>query len=317
MLPELSNLINARTRISPYIHKTPVMTSTAVNREAGCDVYFKCENFQRAGSFKIRGATNAILLLDEEEKKAGVTTHSSGNFAQAVALSAGRLGIRATVVMPYNAPDIKKIAVQGYGARIIECEPTLAAREQTAQEVISETGAAFLHPYNDLRVIYGQSTAAMELMEEIPGLEVFFAPVGGGGLISGTSLAVHYMNPTAQVFGGEPFGADDAFRSLQKGEIQASVNPVTIADGLLTSLGEYTFSIINRLVKEIIRVEEREIIHAMRLIWERMKIVAEPSGAVSLAALLRDKEKFRDKKVGVIISGGNADINNLLSVFNI
>lgn len=311
MLPEFRNLLDAKLRISGYIHKTPVMTSTAINNLAGSEIYFKCENFQRMGAFKMRGAINAILMLSDEERRVGVATHSSGNFAQALALSAKLTGSRATVVMPRTSPEVKKKAVRGYGADIIECEPTLAAREETTNEFIKKTGATFLHPFNDFNVIYGQGTAAMELLEEVNGLELIFAPVGGGGLISGTALAVHYMKPSAKVFGGEPLGADDAFWSLKNGKIQPSVNPVTIADGLLTALGERTFSIMKELVTEIIRVDEKEIIEAMRLLWERMKIVVEPSGAVALAALLKEKEKFRGKKSGIILSGGNVDLEKL------
>jgi threonine dehydratase len=311
MLPEFRNLLDAKLRISGYIHKTPVMTSTAINNLAGSEIYFKCENFQRMGAFKMRGALNAILMLNDEERRAGVATHSSGNFAQALALSAKLTGSRATVIMPRTSPEVKKNAVRGYGADIIECEPTLAAREETTNEFIKKTGASFLHPFNDFNVIYGQGTAAMEFLDEVSGLELIFAPVGGGGLISGTALAVHYMKPSAKVYGVEPLGADDAYWSLKKGEIQPSVNPVTIADGLLTALGDRTFSIMKELVTEIIRVDEKEIIEAMRLLWERMKIVVEPSGAVALAALLKEKEKFRGKKSGIILSGGNVDLGRL------
>ena len=311
MLPEFSNFLEARIRIAPYIHVTPVLTSSAINREAGCEIFFKCENFQKMGAFKMRGATNAILLLSEAEKKSGVTTHSSGNFAQAVALAALTAGVKATVIMPRNATEVKKQAVRGYGAEIIECEPTIAAREEATNTFIRQTDAAFLHPYNNLNVIYGQGTAAMELLENEPGLEFLFVPVGGGGLISGTAAAAHYINPLIKVYGAEPYGADDAYWSLKKGEIQPSIKPVTIADGLLTSLGDITFSIIKQLFTEIIRVEEKEIIAAMKLVWERMKIIIEPSSAVPLAALLREKERFRNKKVGIILSGGNVDLRNL------
>ena len=311
MLPEFKNFIDAKSRIASYIKKTPVMTSTAINRESGCEVYFKCENFQRGGSFKMRGALNSILQLSDSQKNAGVITHSSGNFAQAVALAANLAGIKALVVMPRTAPDVKKNAVAGYGAEIIECEPNLKAREKTVSELIKKSGATLLHPSNNLNVIIGQGTSAMEFLEDYPGLEILITPVGGGGLIAGTALATHYINPATIVYGGEPFGADDAYWSLKKGIIQIPVNPVSIADGLLTCLGSNNFPIIREFVKEIIRVEEEEIIYAMRLIWERMKIIAEPSSAVSLAVILKEKHIFRNTKTGIILSGGNVDLKNL------
>jgi threonine dehydratase len=311
MLPDFQHLLDAHNRIRPYIHKTAVLTSHSINEMAACEVFFKCENFQRMGAFKMRGATNAILMLSDEEKKLGVTTHSSGNFAQALALAARTAGISATVIMPETAPEIKKRAVQSYGARIIECQPTLKAREETVEKFIEKSGAVFLHPYNNFEVIYGQSTAALELLVEIPDLDVIIAPVGGGGLLAGTALAAHYLKPVIKVYGGEPFGADDAYRSLQKGEIQPSLNPKTIADGLLTSLGDKTFPIIQKLVAGIIRVDEKEIAQAMRMVWERMKIIIEPSAAVSLAALLRSDSLFKNKKAGLILSGGNVDLNKL------
>ncbi len=311
VLPEYKNLIEAKSRIAPFIHKTPVLTSTAINRESGCELFFKCENFQRGGSFKMRGALNAILQLSAAQRNAGVTTHSSGNFAQAIALAANLTGTKAIVVMPGTAPEIKKKAVAGYGAEIIECEPKLKAREETVSELINRTGATFLHPSNDLNVIIGQGTSAMELLEDYPGLEILITPVGGGGLIAGTALAAKYISPSTKIYGGEPFGADDAYWSLKKGKIQNNLNPVTIADGLLTCLGDVNFPIIKKLVKDIIRVEEEEIIYAMRLIWERMKIIAEPSSAVALAAVLRMKDTFKNFRTGIILSGGNVDLTNL------
>ena len=311
MLPNYQLLRETVIRIQPYIHKTPVLTSRTINRFAGCELYFKCENFQRMGAFKMRGAANAILQLSNEQRKNGVVTHSSGNFAQAVALAAADLGVKAYIVMPRNASEFKKKAVIGYGAELYECEPTTHAREEKADEIVRNTGVALLHPSNQLEVILGQGTAAIEFLEEIPDLNNIIVPVGGGGLIAGTALAAYYTNPNTEVIGGEPFGADDAYRSLKSGIIQPSAHPVTIADGLRTSLGDVNFPIIRKLVKEIIRVEEDEIIAAMRRVWERMKIIIEPSSAVPLAALFREKDKFENKKVGIIISGGNVDLNEL------
>lgn len=305
------NLQETQQRIDPFIHRTPVMSSQLINNIAGVEIYFKCENFQKMGAFKMRGATNAILQLTATEKEFGVATHSSGNFAQALALAAKLQGIKAYVVMPSNAPEIKKTAVKGYGGEVIECTPTLEARETTLNEVVNKTGAIFLHPYNDYQVIEGQGTAAMELIEEHDDLDAIFTPVGGGGLLAGTALAAHHFSPQTEVIAGEPMGADDAWQSLEKGEIIPQTNPVTIADGLLTSLGDKTFPIIKEHVKEIIRVEEEEIIDAMHLIWERMKIVVEPSSAVALAALLKDKKNYQGKKVGIILSGGNVQLSKL------
>jgi threonine dehydratase len=263
------------------------------------------------GAFKMRGATNAILQLSKTEKEFGVATHSSGNFAQALALAAKLQGIKAYVVMPSNAPEIKKAAVRGYGGEIIECEPNLNARESTLNDVVNKTGAVFLHPYNDYHVIQGQGTAAMELIEDYTDLDSIFAPVGGGGLLAGTALAAHHFSPNTKVIAGEPMGADDAWQSFQKGEIIPQTNPITIADGLLTSLGDKTFPIIKEHVEDIVRVEEDEIVSAMRLIWERMKLVVEPSSAVALAALIKEKEKYQNKRIGIIISGGNVQLNKL------
>ncbi|RUT80182.1 pyridoxal-phosphate dependent enzyme [Ancylomarina longa] len=305
------NLLETQQRIQAFIHRTPVLSSQLINEMIGADIYFKCENFQKMGAFKMRGATNAILQLSEIEKGFGVATHSSGNFAQALALAAKLQGMKAYIVMPSNAPQVKKNAVKGYGGEIIECTPTLEARETTLTEVVNKTGAVFLHPYNDYHVIEGQATAAMELIEDHNDLEVIFAPVGGGGLLSGTALAAHYFSPDTKVIAGEPMGADDAWQSFQKGEIVLQTNPQTIADGLLTSLGDKTFPIIKDHVSDIIRVEEEEIIAAMRLIWERMKIVVEPSSAVALAALIKEKSKYKGKKIGIILSGGNVELTKL------
>lgn len=304
-------LIKCHERIKSYIHRTPVLTSRLINEFAGAEVFFKCENFQRGGAYKMRGATNAILQLTEEQKNKGVVTHSSGNFAQAVSLGAQSLGVKAHIVMPTSAPKVKKIGVQKYEGIIYECEPTLEARQAMADEIAKKTGATFLHPSNQMNVIIGQGTAAMELLEEQPKLSAIFCPVGGGGLIAGSCLAAHHFGEHCNVFGGEPFEADDAYRSLQSGKIEGNKTVNTIADGLRTTLGDKNFSIIKEHVAAIFRVTEEEIVGAMRLVWERMKIIIEPSSAVTLAALLRNKKDFQGQKVGIIISGGNVDLSNL------
>ena len=299
---------DAADRIAPHIQKTPVLSSNSINSIAGAELFFKCENFQKVGAFKIRGAANAVLSLRDEEKLKGVCTHSSGNFAQALALSTKKAGIKAYIVMPHTAPAVKKNAVLGYGAEIILCEPTLEAREKTLAGIIEKRGAIFIHPYNDYRVIAGHASIVLEFMEDIASLDFIISPVGGGGLISGIALAAHYISPKTMVIGAEPERAGDAALSLKTGKIQPSLNPDTIADGLLTSLGDKTFPIISKFVTEIITVSEDEIISAMRLIWERMKIIVEPSSSVTLAAVLKEKEKFRKKRIGIVLSGGNVDI---------
>ena len=299
------------SEIATYIKRTPIMRSRLLNGLAETEVYFKCENFQRMGAFKMRGATAAILALSAEERAKGVVTHSSGNFAQAVSLSAKSLGIPAYIVMPSSAPQVKKDAVKTYGGQITECEPTIEAREAAAAKIEEETGATFLHPSNDLNVIYGQGTAAKEFLEDFPELDVIITPVGGGGLLAGTALAVDFYAEKCKTIGAEPFEVDDAYRSLESGKIEFNKTTNTIADGLKTNLGDKNFPIIQDKVSEIIRVEEEEIITAMKLIWERMKIVVEPSAAVAFAAVLREKEKFHGKRVGIIISGGNVDLSNL------
>ncbi|WP_417861096.1 threonine ammonia-lyase [Winogradskyella sediminis] len=293
------------------MHKTPVLSSSLINKMVDANIVFKCENFQKMGAFKMRGASNAILSLTDEERQRGVVTHSSGNFAQAVSLSALNLGVKAYIVMPENAPQVKKNAVKTYGGEIIECESTPQAREATANKIKEEKGASFLHPSNQDEVIYGNSTAAMELLEEYPDLDVILVPVGGGGLIAGTALAAHYFLDKCKVIGGEPMEVDDAYRSLISGRIETNDSFQTIADGLRTHLGERNFPIIQKHVDKIIRVEEAEIINAMQLIWERMKIVIEPSSAVAFAAVLKCKEEFKNKSVGIILSGGNVDVKNL------
>ncbi|WP_405573248.1 pyridoxal-phosphate dependent enzyme [Winogradskyella sp. Asnod2-B02-A] len=304
-------LIETHNRIKPFIHKTPVLTSQLLNEKAGCNLFFKSENFQKMGAFKMRGAANAILSLSEDERQRGVVTHSSGNFAQAVSLAAKKLGVKAYIVMPENAPQVKKDGVKTYDGEIIECESTPQAREATANKIKEEKGATFLHPSNQDEVIYGNSTAAIEFLEEQPNLDVILTPVGGGGLIAGTALAAHYFSNNCKIIGGEPMEADDAYRSLISGKIETNDSFHTIADGLRTHLGNRNFPIIQKYVDKIIRVEEDEIISAMQLIWERMKIVVEPSSAVAFAAVLKNKEEFATKNVGIILSGGNVDVKNL------
>lgn len=307
----LSGIRQAAERIHPLIHHTPVLTSQTLNRRSGAQLFFKCENFQRGGAFKMRGAANAVLSLPEAQRQHGVATHSSGNHGQALAKAAQSVGIPAYIVMPRTAPEVKKNAVAEYGAEIHFCEPTLQAREDTLAQVVRDTQAAFIHPYNNEQVITGQATAALELIEAVNDLDIVMAPVGGGGLLSGTALSTHYLLPHAEIIAGEPSGADDAFRSLQADRIIPSEKPDTIADGLLTSLGDQTFPIIRELVKEIITVSDEEIVAAMRLIWERMKIIIEPSSAVPLAALLQQPDYFTNKRVGIVLTGGNVDVTKL------
>ena len=306
-----STLIQVKERIQRYIHKTPVLTSQLLDEKAGCNLFFKCENFQKMGAFKMRGAANAILSLSEEERKRGVVTHSSGNFAQAVSLAAQKLGVTAYIVMPENAPQVKKDAVKTYGGEIIECESTPQAREATAKRIKEEKRASFLHPSNQDEVINGNATAAMELLEDYPNLDFILTPIGGGGLLAGTALAAHYFSENCKVIGGEPMNVDDAYRSLISGKIETNDTFNTVADGLRTHLGDHNFPIIQKYVDKIIRVEEDEIINAMQLIWERMKIIIEPSCAVPFAAVLKNKEEFKNKNVGIIITGGNVDLKNL------
>ncbi|MFN3137831.1 MAG: pyridoxal-phosphate dependent enzyme [Allomuricauda sp.] len=305
------HLIDCHERIKPFIHNTPVLTSRLINEMADAHLFFKCENFQRMGAFKMRGAANAIMQLSDEQKQNGVVTHSSGNFAQALSLSAQSLGVTAYIVMPDSAPQVKKDAVKGYGGVLVECESTLEARERTSQEIVEKHGATFIHPSNDDHVILGQGTACKELLELHPNLDYVVTPVGGGGLIAGTALAAHYFGNQCKTVGGEPFEVDDAYRSLQSGQIETNSTTNTIADGLKTQLGDRNFPVIQKHVEEIIRVTEDEIIQSMRLLWERLKIVCEPSCAVALAAVFREKEKFKAQEIGIIISGGNVDLSRL------
>jgi len=311
MPPTLNDIRQAAERIRPYAHRTPVLTCESLNRQVGAQVTMKCENFQKVGAFKFRGACNAVYSLTDREAARGVCTHSSGNHAAALALAAKMRGIPAHIVMPNNAPAVKKDAVAGYGGIITFCEPTLAARESTLEKVSQATGATVVHPYNDERVIAGQGTAALELLEDVPDLDVVIAPVGGGGLLSGTAIAATEISPKIRVIAGEPEMADDAFRSMKAGKIIPSENPKTIADGLLTSLGALTFPIIQKRVEQIVTVSEAGIVASMKFIWERAKIVIEPSSAVAIGVLWERKIDLTGLKIGVIFSGGNVDLAKL------
>ncbi|GAB3893676.1 pyridoxal-phosphate dependent enzyme [Larkinella knui] len=315
----LETIQAAHDRIRSHIHRTPILTNRTINERSGVEIYFKPENFQKIGAFKARGGLNAILQLSEQERYYGrslgpVTTHSSGNHAQAVAFAARQVGTKAYIVMPRTAPQVKKDAVLGYGAEVIECEPTLEAREAGVQEIIEQTGAVLIHPFDDDRVIAGQATAAKELIEDVD-FDLFFdvimAPVGGGGLLSGTALATHYLSPRTKVIAAEPEGAADAVLSFKSGKVEKAPYIKTIADGLMTSLSERTLGYIREHVTDILTVSDAEIIAAMRLIWERMKIIIEPSCAVPLAALLKNKDQFAGQKVGIILTGGNVDLGKL------
>ncbi len=310
-LPDYTDVVKAHELIRPLVHRTPVLTSRSINLITSAQLFFKCENLQKVGAFKFRGACNAVFSLSDEQVARGVCTHSSGNHAAALALAARLRGVPVYIVMPNNAPSIKKKAVEGYGAQITFCEPTLASRESTLAEIAAKTGATEIHPYNNFEVIAGQGTAAKELLEEVGPLDILLCPIGGGGLLSGTSITGRELNPKGLVIAAEPEGADDAYRSFHAKKLIPSVNPKTIADGLLTSVGEINFRIIQRKTDEIVTVSERGIVQAMRMIWERMKIIVEPSSAVALAAILENKVEVKDKKIGVILSGGNVDLENL------
>lgn len=310
-IPQINHIREAWERIKPFVHRTPVLTSGYLNTLLGCEIFFKCENFQKVGAFKFRGATNALLSATAEELRNGVATHSSGNHAQALALAAKMLGTKATIIMPRNSPSVKKNAVAGYGADIILCEPTLESRERTLREFVSQSGALFVHPYDNFNIICGQGTAALELIDEVGTLDAVIAPVGGGGLLSGTSIAVKSLLPKAKVYGAEPSGADDAARSMREGSRVTQIVPNTVADGLRTTLSELTFSIIRQNVDDIITIDDDKIIGAMRLIWERMKIIVEPSSATALASVIAEKDRFAGTRIGIILSGGNVDLDNL------
>jgi threonine dehydratase len=309
--PTVDDVRAAAERIRPYVHRTPVLTCAALDAMCGAELFFKCECFQKVGAFKARGATNAVFSLSESEAARGVATHSSGNHAAALAYAARCRGTTAYVAMPSNAPEVKKRAVAGYGAEIVECEPTLDAREATLQEIVARTGAVFVPPYNDHRVIAGQGTAALELLDEVTDLDAVIAPVGGGGLLSGTAIAVAALSPDTLVLGAEPQQADDAYRSFHAGHIIPAEHPTTIADGLRTSLGTLTFPIIRRHVRDIVTVSEDAIVEAMRHIWQRMKVLVEPSAAVPVAALLEKRDEVPGRRIGIMLSGGNADLDNL------
>lgn len=311
MIPNFDDIKHAYDRIKQQIHKTPVLSSKAINSITGADIFFKCENFQKVGAFKFRGASNAVLSLNIDESRNGVATHSSGNHAQALALAAKMKGIPAYIVMPDNSPEVKKNAVIGYGSEVIYCEPTLEARESTLEIVIKKTGATFIHPYNNFNVIAGQGTAALELLNDYPNLEIIMTPVGGGGLLSGTTITTKSINRSIKVIAAEPSGADDAYRSKLNCKIEPSINPNTICDGLLTSLGTLTFKVVSEMTDEILVVEDDWTIKAMKLIWERMKIVVEPSACVTLGAILKYQDQFINKKIGIILSGGNLDLAKL------
>lgn len=311
MSPSLADLRAAADRLAPLAHRTPVLTSSSLDALAGASLHFKCENFQRGGAYKFRGAANAVAALTDAQASGGVVTHSSGNHATCLSLAAKLRGIPAHIVVPRNAPLIKQRAIAAYGGRLTVCEPTLAARQAEADRIQRETGATFVHPYDNELVIAGQGTVALELFEQVRGLEMLVAPVSGGGLLSGLCVAASSLNSAVEVWGAEPALADDAFRSLRDGELRANTNTATIADGLRASLSERTFGIIRALVRGIVTVTEEQIIGAMRLIWERMKLVVEPSAAVPLAAVLAAPEKFRGRRVGVVLTGGNVDLDKL------
>jgi len=310
-IPTLSDIQKAAKKIMPYAHKTPVLTCDSLNKMVQAQLFFKCENFQKVGAFKFRGACNTVFSLDENEVKRGVATHSSGNHAAALALAAQKRGTKAYIVMPDNASAVKKAAVANYGGEIIFCQPTLQAREATLAEVISKTNSVFVHPYNDPRVIAGQGTVALELLHEIPNLDFIIAPVGGGGLLSGIALSAAGVSPKTKVIAAEPVNADDAYQSFQQDRLIPSQNPNTIADGLRTSLGDLTFAIIRQHVHKIVTVSETAIIQAMRYTWERMKIIIEPSSAVPFGALIEKKLDVTGRRVGIIISGGNVDLEKI------
>ncbi len=310
-IPTLADMLVAHERIKPYIHRTPVLTSSYINDLVGAELFFKCENLQKAGAFKARGASNAVFGLSDEEAAKGVATHSSGNHGTCLSYAAGRRGIPCTVVMPRTAPQAKKDAVQGYGGRVVECEPSTSSREAVFAEVVAETGAEFVHPYNDPRVIAGQGTCSKELIEQVEGLDAMIAPIGGGGMVSGTCLTLSNLAPQIKIYAAEPDQADDAARSFRAGHIIADDAPDTVADGLKVPLKDLTWHFVQNHVTDILTCSEDEIVDAMKLIWKRMKIVMEPSSAVPLATILKNKETFAGRRVGVIITGGNVDLDKL------
>lgn len=309
--PTFDDVIAAHDRIAPYIHRTPILTSQHLNDLTGAELFFKCENLQKAGAFKARGASNAVFGLTDAQAAHGVATHSSGNHGTCLSYAAGRRGIPCTVVMPRTAPQAKKDAVRGYGGRVVECEPSTTSREAVFAEVVAETGAEFVHPYNDLRVITGQATCSREVLEQVEGLDAIIAPIGGGGMISGTCLTVSSIAPKVRIYAAEPEQADDAYRSFKAGHIIADDAPETIADGLKVPLKDNTWHYVQRHVTDILTASEDEIIAAMKLTWKRMKIVMEPSSAVPLATILKNPSVFKGRRVGVIVTGGNVDLDKL------
>ncbi len=310
-IPTIEDILKAHELIKPFIHLTPLLSSKTINKMLGAEIYFKCENLQKVGAFKFRGACNSVFSLTREQAKNGVATHSSGNHAQALALAAQMRGIPAFIVVPNNAPNVKKKAIEGYGAQVTYCEPTLKAREATLNAVVERTGAIFIHPYDNPKVIAGQGTAALEAFQQTEHIDIIMAPVGGGGLLSGTSIASKAISPQTLVYAGEPKNADDAHRSFYSGEFVESNNPKTLADGLLTSLSPRTYQIIKQNVDAIFTAHEETIVKAMQMIWERMKIIVEPSSAVPLAAIMENLEVFKGKKIVIVVSGGNVELSNL------
>lgn len=310
-IPTFDDVLAAKARIEPHIHRTPVLTSRYFDGLTGAQLFFKCENFQKAGAFKVRGASNAVFGLSDGKAAKGVASHSSGNHALSLSYAAGRRGIKATVVMPRTAPEAKKDAVRGYGGEVLECEPSTAAREAMLEEVVARTGADFVHPYNDHRVIAGQGTCSLELHEEVGPLDAVVAPIGGGGMISGTCLTLSNLSPDTEIIAAEPKNADDVYRSFHAGHIIEDDAPQTIADGLKVSLRPRTWHFVSNFVTDVLLASEEEIIKAMYLTWQRMKIVIEPSCAVPLATILKNKERFAGKRVGVILTGGNVDLKKL------
>ncbi len=311
IIPTFEDVLEAANRIAPHIHRTPVLTSSYLNDLTGAELFFKCENFQKAGAFKVRGACNAVFGLQDNQLNRGVATHSSGNHALSLSYAAGRRGVPCNVVMPRTAPQAKKDAVRGYGGVIVECEPSTTSREAVFAEVQARTGADFVHPYNDFRVIAGQGTCSRELLEQVSGLDAVIAPIGGGGMISGTCLTLSELAPGMEIYAAEPLNADDACRSFKAGRIIADDAPETVADGLKVPLKDLTWHFVSRYVTDVFTATENQIVDAMKLTWQRMKIVIEPSCAVPLATILANPEVFRGKRVGVVITGGNVDMDKL------
>jgi threonine dehydratase len=310
-IPSFADMLIAHERIKPHIHRTPILTSRVINELSGAELFFKCENFQKAGAFKARGASNAVFGLNDAQTAKGVATHSSGNHGTCLSYAAGRRGIPCTVVMPRTAPQAKKDAVRGYGGKVVECEPSTSSREAVFAEVVAETGAEFVHPYNDPRVIAGQATCAKELVEQVDHLDAVIAPIGGGGMVSGTCLTLSNLAPKIKIYAAEPEQADDAYRSFKAGHIIADDAPNTVADGLKVPLKDLTWHFVSKHVTDIFTASEQEIVDAMKLIWKRMKIIMEPSSAVPLATILKNRDVFAGRRVGMIITGGNVDLDKL------